>query len=102
MADDGDSLALLAFKKLLATDSGSLHIDPTRLRFFNEAGAGDFCVVEKGFWTPPGSNTAVVCIKSFKPGVLASAKDVQAMVAEAKRLISIDHRCEGPLTCISG
>ena len=91
-AVSGDSLALLAFKTLLAHENGSLFVDPTRLGFFNEAGTGDFVVVEKGFWTPPGMCTLVVCIKSFKPGVMSSAKDVQLLAAEAKRLMRIDHR----------
>ncbi len=85
--EDKESLAMLAFKKML----GSLYIDPTTLGFFNEAGEGDFVVVEKGYWTPPGQCTIVVCIKSFKPGVLSTPQDVQFMIAEAKRLENAEH-----------
>eukprot|EP00798_Chlamydomonas_sp_ICE-L_P027163 gene27163-2402_t len=88
-----DSIALVAFKQMLETEEGSLYIDPSSLGFFNEAGEGDFVVVEKGYWTPPGQCTIVVCIKSFKPGVVKSAADVKSLVQGAKSLLPASQRC---------
>ena len=106
-------LALLAFQRLLtsprslatgkARRDGSTGsscalpplqlIDPSELKFFNEAGENDFFSVEKAGLTSCNSEETCmpVCIKSFKPHVLTTPQELRSVVEEARRIVMLRH-----------